>query len=140
METTTTLFDSMVHKSHIWVNEVRDATCIADTSVAYRTMRAVLQALRDQLDVNEASQLAAQMPALVRGIYYEGWRPAKPHKVRTADEFFGLIMDKFGPEPHCPPAQMVQGVFDVLHRNVGKEFDQVVGRLPAQIRNVWIHK
>ncbi|WP_197496500.1 DUF2267 domain-containing protein [Mycobacterium sp. 1274761.0] len=44
---------------------------------SYAALRAVLHALRDRLPVNEAAQLGAQLPMLVRGIYYTGWNPAQ---------------------------------------------------------------
>jgi uncharacterized protein (DUF2267 family) len=43
---------------------------------SYRLLRTVLQAVRDRLPVNEAVELGAQLPTLLRGVYYERWRPA----------------------------------------------------------------
>ena len=42
---------------------------------SYAALRSVLQTLRDRLTVEETAQLAAQLPMLVRGLYYEGWNP-----------------------------------------------------------------
>lgn len=51
---------------------------------AYNALRAVLHALRDRLPPDVAVHLGAQLPMLVRGIYYEGWYMAgKPTKERT---------------------------------------------------------
>ena len=51
-------------------------------------LRAVLHALRDRLPVAEAAHLGAQLPMLVRGFYYDCWKPAgAPVRINTTQEF-----------------------------------------------------
>ena len=44
---------------------------------SYTALRAVLHALRDRLTVEESAQFAAQLPMLIRGLYYGGWDPSR---------------------------------------------------------------
>jgi uncharacterized protein (DUF2267 family) len=44
---------------------------------SYSALRAVLHALRDRLTVAETAHLSAQLPMLIRGIYFKGWDPTK---------------------------------------------------------------
>jgi uncharacterized protein (DUF2267 family) len=44
---------------------------------SYAALGAVLHALRDRLTVEETAQLGAQLPMLVRGIFYAEWDPVK---------------------------------------------------------------
>ncbi|WP_159849193.1 DUF2267 domain-containing protein [Nocardia sp. CY41] len=41
-----------------------------------RALRAWLHTVRDRIGINEAAHLSAQLPELLRGIFYEGWVPA----------------------------------------------------------------
>ena len=69
------VFDETIHKTNSWLKEISEALG-SDRRGAYRALRAVLHALRDRLTVDEAAHLGDQLPMLVRGIYYEAWRPA----------------------------------------------------------------
>ena len=63
---------------------------------AYMALRTVLHALRDRLTVEEAIQLGAQLPMLIRGFYYEGWNlKGKPHKERHKEDFLDHIKKAF---------------------------------------------
>ena len=65
------ILDRSVEKAHIWINDLAEELGTADVHEAYRVLRAFLQALRDHLSVDEAAQLAAQLPIFVRGVFYE---------------------------------------------------------------------
>ena len=55
-----------------------------------------LHAVRDFLTVNEAADLSAQLPLLIRGMFFDGWIPAKtPAKRRSPDDFVNRVMKSF---------------------------------------------
>jgi uncharacterized protein (DUF2267 family) len=90
MTTSTRLdvFDRSVEKGNVWINEVAAELETEDRHEAYRVLRAYLHVLRDRLPVTEVAQLAAQLPLLVRGVFYEGWQPARtPLHYRDPVEF-----------------------------------------------------
>jgi uncharacterized protein (DUF2267 family) len=47
----------------------------ADEALALRVLRAYLQVLRDRLTIDEATQLATQLPHLLWDVFYEGFDP-----------------------------------------------------------------
>jgi len=86
------VIDRSVEKTHIWLNELSEELATEDGHQAYRVLRAFLHALRDHLTVDEAAQLAAQLPIFVRGMFYEGWDPSRtPEHARDLDSFLARI-------------------------------------------------
>ncbi|MGZ5375816.1 MAG: DUF2267 domain-containing protein, partial [Solirubrobacterales bacterium] len=69
--------DRSAEKANVWLNELVAEFGSDDRKLAYRVLRAYLHAVRDRLTVEEAAQLAAQLPVLIRGIYYENWVPSR---------------------------------------------------------------
>ena len=131
--------DRTVHLTHAWINDLDERLGWENKARTYRLLRAVLQALRDRLQVNEAADLAAQLPSLLRGVYYEQWRPAKtPLKNRSKADFIATIEDSFKTDPLEKPAQAIMTVFDLLSEKItGGEVDDVRHALPEDLRNLW---
>jgi uncharacterized protein (DUF2267 family) len=98
-----------------------------------------LHALRDSLQVNEAADLGAQLPGLLRGAYYEQWRPAvTPIKRRSVEDFLNRVNDDFKKDPLPNSAQAVMAVFQLLTKKITEgEIDDVRRALPEEVRNIW---
>src|SRR5574342_1185437 len=91
------IFDTSLQKTQVWLNDVMaELDWTEQPQRAYLALRSVLHALRDRLTVEEAVQLGAQLPMLIRGFYYEGWTlTGKPHKERHKEEFVGHVKKAF---------------------------------------------
>ena len=134
-----TQFDSTIHTTHVWLNDILEQLGWEDRHRAYQALRAVLHALRDRLPVEQVAALAAQLPMLVRGFYYEGWHPhGKPLKERHKQEFLAHVAEAFGDEPGSELERVTRAVFRVLARHVSAgEIDSVQKCLPAELRSLW---
>jgi uncharacterized protein (DUF2267 family) len=71
-----TSLDHSVHETNVWLRDVQEEIHLETRQEAYNALRAVLHTLRDRLPSEVAIKLAAQLPLLLRGIYYEGWHAA----------------------------------------------------------------
>jgi uncharacterized protein (DUF2267 family) len=66
---------------------------LGDPARAQAALRAVLHALRDSLPVSEAVIIANRLPALLRGIYTEGWHPHTPVPAAGRGEFLDRVAE-----------------------------------------------
>ena len=121
-----------------WLKELRDNADLSDEATALSVLRAVLHELRDRLTVEEAADLSAQLPIIVRGIYFEGWVPARvPHKVRSKQKFLDEVTMRLLPNPIAPELA-VRDVFALIaHHCDPGEISDVIGQLPADIQELW---
>ena len=128
-----------VHVTHTWINELDELLGWSNKSRSYRLLRSVLQALRDWLPVNEAADFAAQLPNLLRGVYYEQWRPATtPVKPRSKSDFLGRIDHAFVDDPILHTEDAVRITFRFLSTKIAAgEIADVKHALPADLRALW---
>jgi uncharacterized protein (DUF2267 family) len=134
-----TAFDSTIHTTNVWFNDLMDRMGWQDKHRAYHALRAVLHALRDRLSVDQAAALGAQLPMLVRGFYYEGWHPAGlPVKDRKKEQFLAHIAAAFQNDPGVNPEEVARAVCQVIAKHVTPgEIKHVMSSLPAEIRSLW---
>ena len=136
------VFDETIQLTNIWLKDLMEDLGWEDRHRAYLGLRLTLQALRDHLSVDEAAQLSAQLPMLVRGFYFEGWHPAhKPVKERDPDIFLAQIRDGFRQNPTDEPinaAALVASVFRLLTRRLSAgQADTLRNSLPKGLRQLW---
>jgi len=137
-------FERTLHETNVWIKEIGELIGSDDRQRNYRVLKGVLQALRDRLTVEEAVQAGAQFPMLVRGFYYEGWRPAEvPVRIRSREEFLDRVRDNLHDIVSDPAAPLdvekaTRAVFQVLSRHVSAgEIEDVRNMLPGDIRALW---
>jgi len=136
---TQSVFRNPVAKANGWINEITKRMKHGDKNEALQALRAVLHGLRDRLTVGEAAQLSAQLPLVIRGIFFENFRPhAMPIHHGGVDEF----LDEVGAHtPRLSPREVkraVQIVFDILAHHVSTgEVEDIAAILPTELREFW---
>ena len=123
-----------------WLNLLQEDLGWPDRGRAYLLLRETLHAVRDFLTVDEAADLSAQLPLLIRGIYFDGWVPSKtPAKPRSAYDFLERVSSAFASEPLAQPEVAVAAVFDLLRRQISPgEFEQVAWAMRKPLRDLWM--
>jgi uncharacterized protein (DUF2267 family) len=130
------VIDEAVHAANTWINELDHGIGWENRQRSYRLLRAVLHAVRDHLGVDEATDLGAQLPTLIRGIYYEGWNSSRnPVRMRSAADFLAKVQRDFAPDPLGDADQAVRAVFDQLDRHISAgEMEDVRGAFTLEVR------
>ncbi len=129
-----------VELTHIWINDLDRRLEWNDKARSYRLLKAVLHSLRDALSVKETADLGAQLPALLRGAFYEQWKPALSVRRRqnNIDHFLAQVQLSFVKDPLMNPAGAVMAVFQLLTKKITDgEIEDVKRCLPVEMHTFW---
>jgi uncharacterized protein (DUF2267 family) len=130
------VIDQSAEKARVWVNDMCEELGTEDKREAHRALRAFLHAVRDRIPVDEAAQLAAQLPELMRGIYYENWVPSRtPQTYHDADTFLLRIQDEALLSGETEASFAASAAMRVLSNHVSEgEIEDVLAVLPEPVR------
>ena len=132
-------FDHTVQITNEWLRDISTRLGDENRRHAYLALRGTLHALRDFLPIDESAHLSAQLPMLVRGIYFEGWKPARnPEKYRSQEDFLGHVKEELRHVRPMDPQDGARAVFKVINHHIDPgEAADVLQALPKQIRIMW---
>ena len=138
------VFNKTTDLTHQWVNEVAKELGLDDKHKAFQGLRATLQVLRDRLTIGEAANLGSQLPILLAGFYYEGWKPEQtPSPARSKRDFLNLLqahLQHYFPQtgPDFESEQLAKAVFRVLTNRIpAGEVEEVAGILSAEVKELF---
>jgi uncharacterized protein (DUF2267 family) len=129
-------FDTTIEKTNQVLKDIEAAYGWPKTlrRQSYDALRAVLHALRDRLPVEEAADLAAQLPMLMRGLYYEGWDPSRVPVKMHRDEFLERIRREVPFEIEGGTELLVKRVLHAVQRYVTPgEWSDIESTLPKDL-------
>jgi uncharacterized protein (DUF2267 family) len=129
--------ESTTQKTHEWIARVAESMHMEKRD-AYKCLRAVLQTLRDRLPVDLAVHFGAQLPILVRGLYYEGWEPSKVPIKMSREEFLEAVRTKIVADRVIDPVETVQNVLAVVASHMGDgEMQKVMDSFPRDMQSLF---
>lgn len=128
MSTGLDVLDMTVQKTNEFLEKVEaDLEWTGRRHQAYQAVRAVLHALRDRLPIDLEAHLAAELPLFLKGVFFEGWSPARVPIKMHREEFIQYIRQNFIFDVHD------DGIEEVI-RKVGKRVFEIVG--PDETKNI----
>lgn len=133
-------FDTTVQETNLWLKSMMQELRIDDGALAWTLLGAALHALRDRLQPQSAAHLGAQLPMLIRGLYYERWSAAAnhPNKDRHKAQFLQHLAAELPPSASVDPERTARAVFGVMREKIDPgEVAKLVGTLPRELRGLW---
>lgn len=132
-------FDHTVQEANIWLKAVAEQLHFEERRHAYSALRATLHALRDRLTPESAVHFGAQLPMVVRGLYYEGWRiVGKPREDHTVNEFCDHVASELPPNFPMDALTVTRGVFAVIFKELDPgETAKIIDQWPVPLRSLW---
>jgi uncharacterized protein (DUF2267 family) len=127
---TVPILENNIHQTMDWIYAIEEACHWDDDNQkkAFTALRAVLHQLRDLLGLEEAAHLSAQLPLVIRGIFFENWNP-KPGSASRVEksEFLGLISKGLYPYRDMDVEKTTKGVLQVLAGKLPPgEFEKII--------------
>jgi uncharacterized protein (DUF2267 family) len=132
------VFDKTLQTTNIWLNEIGQKIG-PDEQLAWKVLSVVLHKLRDRLPVDLSAHLGAELPLLIRGVYYDQYEPSKQPTRYDRDEFLEEVGDWLSDVRPVNAQDAVRAVFSVLSAHVPHgQIDNVQGALPKELREFWL--
>lgn len=126
------VIDRTVAKTYEWLHDVERRAELDDVHRSYQVLRAVLHALRDRVEPDVAAHVAAQLPLLVRGIFYEGWDPSKTPVRMSLPEFLERVEHDAALKGTSKAEDATRAVLAVCWDELGQgTMDHLISVLPA---------
>jgi uncharacterized protein (DUF2267 family) len=131
------VFDKTLQSTNIWLDEIM-AAIGPDRKVAWKVLSVVLHKLRDRMPVDLSTHLGAELPLLVRGVYYDQFEPSKQPTDCKLEEFIAEVAEWLVDTRPVDPRDAISAVFGVLSRHVPHgQIAKVQDALPKDLRNLW---
>ena len=130
--------DTAVRATEHWVDDLMRRLGWRDRERVYRALIAALHALRDVLGRDEAVYLGAQLPALLRGLYYEGWHPSERSTATSRSAFIERIHEGLHRDPGVDAEQVARSLFALLAARLpASEIEDAKASTPHELHNLW---
>jgi uncharacterized protein (DUF2267 family) len=129
------VFDRTVQTTNLWLNEI-EQKLEQDRKVAWCLLIAILHAVRERLEPVLAADFGGKLPMLVRGAYFDGFRPSyRLVAGRSPDDFLEDIKTELNVASEIDLLEAVRVVCDVVARHIDKRGAEDMWRaLPDGIR------
>ncbi|MFW5698141.1 MAG: DUF2267 domain-containing protein [Fimbriimonadaceae bacterium] len=136
------VFETTIQKTDAWLKTFQQqiGTDI-NKDQAYHLMRAGLHTIRDRMTVDEAAHFSAQLPLLLRGTFYEGYKPSQqPRTMRTEQDFCNCLDEKINKDVPVDKKYVLPALFKTLKEQISEgQIKDVESHMPEDMQAALVH-
>ena len=139
MATGIDVLEKSEQETNLWLNEIGERLDTADRRKAFDALRATLHAVRDRVGADHALHFAAQLPLLIKGLFFENWRPSEtPTREREKETFLANVDAEVRRGIGVDPEHAVKAVLEVLAEHIDPaQMDKLRRLFPENMRDLF---
>lgn len=134
-----TFFAPNINEAFKWIESVANQLGVWERKdIAWKVLREVMHMIRDRITIQEVFHLSAQLPLLIRGMYFEGYTiSGKPDKFHV-NEIETRLRRVLRGTPKLKPQDAFGAVVMTIHSFISEgELDDICDTLPKDIKDYW---
>ncbi len=131
------IFEKHHQKAKAWIGEISESLAVNERA-ALTLFKAVTHAIRDRLPIEEAIQLGAQFPVILKGFYFEGYSTkGKPQKMTRLEEFYEKVME-LSENIDINPEIITSDVIKIIEKKISPgEIEDIISNMPKHLKDVF---
>ena len=130
--------EDAVQQTDVWLGELMVLLSCDRRDRAYYALKTVMPLLRSCLPAAEAAHLSAHLPALVRAMYFEGWRPSREPVADAEVDAFLLHISSALNTSCGKPEDVAHAIFELIARHLTPDTRaRIRSTLPTSVRHLW---
>ncbi len=141
MSTNISSLDRAITNTMTIIDEIQDELGWESKEKTYQATKAVLQSVRDRLQVEEVIHLSANLPLILKGMMIDGYTlKNKPSRIRDLEGFLELVQANYDATMRdiIEPEDAVVVVLNVLNSHIGGgELTKVAANMPEPIKRLF---
>lgn len=138
------ILEKSFHKTLDWLYDIEDACGWGDGDQrkAFGCLRAVLHHLRDLLPIENAAHLSAQLPLLIRGLFFECWVPGRvPSRIRNKEEFLDAIYQSIQIYSEPDIEKITKNILRVIFQKLDpSEKEKIIKTIPEGLKELFYNR
>jgi uncharacterized protein (DUF2267 family) len=131
------VFDKTLNTTNIWLDDITEKLG-PDRKLAWKILSVVLHKVRDRVPIGLAAHLGAELPLMIRGVYYDQFDPAKLPADWSGEQFKKEVARWLSDVRPVDPDDAIRAVLTVLSRHLPHgQLQHVQQALPEEICALW---
>ena len=127
-----------IAETDAWIDDLAQRLGWRDRGKTYAALIGALHGLRDALPRDEVVYLGAQFPALLRGLFYEGWRPGEHRSAQSLSALCERVHEAVDHDPGIDSEAAARAVLALLTARLpASEIEDVIAASPRSLHALW---